>query len=127
MLSTAMGRHRDVFPESVVSMVAIGESGGFLETMLDRSVKLGISTPESDPSGDYAWQLFANAEAKIPGAQKALEAEVLAAQKQAESFGTLLDGHIPPIESMFQDVYKEMPPHLKQQLAQLEAEHGGRS
>jgi len=25
---------------------------------------------------------------------------------------------------MFEDVYKDMPPHLKHQLAQLEAEHG---
>jgi len=56
--------------------------------------------------------------------QKELEAEVLAAQKEAESHGTLLDGHTPPVASMFEDVYKEMPSHLKVQLAQLEAEHG---
>ncbi|MCK4548401.1 MAG: type II secretion system F family protein [Candidatus Eisenbacteria sp.] len=36
MLSTAMGRHLDVFPETIVSMMAIGESGGFLDQMLDR-------------------------------------------------------------------------------------------
>ncbi len=36
MLSAAMGRHRDVFPETVVSLVSVGESGGFLEQMLDR-------------------------------------------------------------------------------------------
>lgn len=48
-----------------------------LETILDRNVKLGISTPKADPSGDYAWQLFANAEAAIPGARKALEAKAL--------------------------------------------------
>src|SRR5262245_57078343 len=57
--------------------------------------------------------------------QKELEAEVLAAQKEAEAHGTLLDGQIPPIESMFDDVYKDMPPHLRQQLAQLEAERHG--
>ncbi len=55
---------------------------------------------------------------------KELEAEVLAAQKEAESHGTLLDGHTPPVASMFEDVYKDMPSHLKAQLAQLEAEHG---
>jgi 2-oxoisovalerate dehydrogenase E1 component alpha subunit len=51
-------------------------------------------------------------------ATKEIEAEVLAAQKEAERHGTLLDGHIPPIESMFQDVYKDMPPHLKRQREQ---------
>ena len=57
--------------------------------------------------------------------QKELEAEVLAAQKEAERHGTLQDGHLPPLASMFEDVYKDMPPHLKGQLAQLEAEHHG--
>ncbi|MBL0143701.1 MAG: molybdate ABC transporter substrate-binding protein [Betaproteobacteria bacterium] len=48
-----------------------------LETLLDPKVKVGISTPKADPSGDYAWQLFANAEKSKPGAQKALEAKAL--------------------------------------------------
>jgi ABC-type molybdate transport system substrate-binding protein len=48
-----------------------------LDTILDPKVKLGISTPKADPSGDYAWQLFANAEKVRPGAQKALEAKAL--------------------------------------------------
>ncbi len=52
--------------------------------------------------------------------QTELEAEIAAAQKEAESFGTLLDGHIPGAASMFEDVYKEMPPHLRTQLAQLQ-------
>jgi 2-oxoisovalerate dehydrogenase E1 component alpha subunit len=51
-------------------------------------------------------------------ATKELEAEVLAAQKEAERHGTLLDGHIPPLQSMFEDVYKTMPPHLHEQLRQ---------
>lgn len=51
--------------------------------------------------------------------RKECEAEVNAALKQAESFGgALLDGHTPPIESMFEDVYKDMPPHLQEQLRQ---------
>jgi ABC-type molybdate transport system substrate-binding protein len=48
-----------------------------LDTILDPKVKLGISTPKADPSGDYAWQLFANAEKAKPGAQKVLEARAL--------------------------------------------------
>jgi 2-oxoisovalerate dehydrogenase E1 component alpha subunit len=51
-------------------------------------------------------------------ATQELEAEVLAAQKEAERHGTLLDGHIPPLQSMFEDVYKTMPPHLHDQLRQ---------
>ena len=33
-----------------------------LETMLDEKVRLGTSTPKADPSGDYAWELFRNAD-----------------------------------------------------------------
>ena len=51
-------------------------------------------------------------------AAKELEAEVMAAQKEAERHGTLLDGHTPPLASMFEDVYKTMPPHLHDQLRQ---------
>ncbi len=55
--------------------------------------------------------------------QKALDAEVLAALKEAERHGgTLIDGHTPPLESMFEDVYQEMPKHLHEQLAQARAE-----
>jgi 2-oxoisovalerate dehydrogenase E1 component alpha subunit len=58
-------------------------------------------------------------------AQAELEAEVSAAQKQAESHGTLLDGHIPGVAAMFEDVFKEMPEHLRRQREQAEIEHGG--
>jgi 2-oxoisovalerate dehydrogenase E1 component alpha subunit len=51
--------------------------------------------------------------------QKELEAEVAAAQKQAESYGTLLDGHIPSAAGMFEDVYAEMPEHLRRQRQEL--------
>ena len=50
---------------------------------------------------------------------KALEAEVAAAQKEAESFGTLIDGRIPSAATMFEDVYEEMPEHLRRQRQQL--------
>ncbi|MDO5658869.1 MAG: molybdate ABC transporter substrate-binding protein [Paracoccus sp. (in: a-proteobacteria)] len=44
-----------------------------LEAMLSDEVSLGISTPEADPSGDYAWTLFEKAEALSPGAEPALK------------------------------------------------------
>jgi molybdenum ABC transporter molybdate-binding protein len=52
-------------------------TGNVLEKALDPAVKLGTSTPRSDPSGDYAWALFAKAEAVKPGAKAALEAKAL--------------------------------------------------
>jgi 2-oxoisovalerate dehydrogenase E1 component alpha subunit len=51
--------------------------------------------------------------------QAELEAEVLAAQKEAEQYGTLNDGRVPSAATMFEDVYKEMPEHLRQQRQQL--------
>jgi 2-oxoisovalerate dehydrogenase E1 component alpha subunit len=56
-------------------------------------------------------------------AQQEFDSQVSAALKQAERHGTLLDGHIPPLATMFEDVYKEMPAHLREQLreASLEA------
>lgn len=48
-----------------------------LKRMLDPAVKLGTSTPRADPAGDYAFALFARAEALRPGAQAALEAKAL--------------------------------------------------
>jgi len=51
--------------------------------------------------------------------QKELEAEVSAALKEAERFGgTLIDGHVPPLETLFEGVYKDMPAHLHEQLHQ---------
>jgi 2-oxoisovalerate dehydrogenase E1 component alpha subunit len=51
-------------------------------------------------------------------AQAELELQVAAAQKEAETHGTLMDGHTPPLASMFEDVYQDMPPHLHEQLRQ---------
>ncbi len=50
--------------------------------------------------------------------QQEFDAQVGAALKQAERHGTLLDGHIPPLATMFEDVYKDMPAHLREQLRQ---------
>ena len=50
--------------------------------------------------------------------QQELDAEVAAALKQAQSHGTLADGHIPPLAAVFEDVYQEMPAHLHEQLRQ---------
>ena len=70
--------------------------------------------------GTGAWSEDAHAKA-----QAELEAEVAAAQKEAERHGTLLDGHIPTIASMFEDVYRDMPEHLRRQREAAEIENGG--
>ena len=51
--------------------------------------------------------------------QKDVEAEVVAAQKEAESYGSLADGHMFPLEAMFEDVFKDMPAHLRRQRQEL--------
>ncbi|HLS55065.1 MAG TPA: 3-methyl-2-oxobutanoate dehydrogenase (2-methylpropanoyl-transferring) subunit alpha [Zeimonas sp.] len=51
--------------------------------------------------------------------RKEIEAEVIAAQKEAERHGTLLDGRVPPADTMFEDVYARMPAHLRRQRDQL--------
>jgi 2-oxoisovalerate dehydrogenase E1 component alpha subunit len=48
-----------------------------------------------------------------------LEAQVGAAQKEAESHGTLLDGRIASPATMFDDVYATMPAHLVRQRQEL--------
>src|SRR5690606_35306683 len=44
-----------------------------------------------------------------------VEAEVIAAQREAESYGTLHSGPKASGRDMFVDVFKEMPPHLRRQ------------
>jgi 2-oxoisovalerate dehydrogenase E1 component alpha subunit len=48
--------------------------------------------------------------------------EVLAAAKEAEAYGTLLDGRAASARSIFEDVFKEMPEHLQRQRRQMEDE-----
>ncbi len=48
-----------------------------------------------------------------------VESQVRAAQKEAESYGTLGSGPIPSPAAIFDDVYKDMPDHLRRQRQQL--------
>lgn len=52
-------------------------SRALLDVMADPKVRLGISTPKADPSGDYALALFAKAGGQKPGLKEALEAKAL--------------------------------------------------
>jgi 2-oxoisovalerate dehydrogenase E1 component alpha subunit len=78
--------------------------------------------PLGDPIGRLRRHLTKKgwwSDAEHDALQAELEAEVLAAQKEAEQFGTLIDGRVPSAASMFEDVYKEMPEHLRRQRQQL--------
>jgi len=52
-------------------------------------------------------------------AQERLDAEVLAAQKDAEQYGTLKDGPKPSSRDMFEGVFETMPPHLRRQRQEM--------
>jgi molybdate transport system substrate-binding protein len=61
-------------------------SANLLDKLLEPSVKIGTSTPLADPGGDYAWEWFAKADTRHPGAGKILQGK---AQK-------LVGGAVPP-------------------------------
>src|SRR5580698_9941702 len=48
-----------------------------LATLVDPKIKLGTSTPVSDPAGDYAWIIFKKADAVRPGSRAILEAKAV--------------------------------------------------
>ena len=58
-------------------------------------------------------------EAEHEQTSKELEAQIIAAQKEAESYGTMATGQISSAATMFEDVYKDMPAHLRRQRQQL--------
>jgi 2-oxoisovalerate dehydrogenase E1 component alpha subunit len=51
--------------------------------------------------------------------EKELEAHVIACWKEAAGYGTLTEGPTLDPATMFEDVYKEMPPHLARQREEL--------
>ena len=52
-------------------------SNTLLDSMLDKNIRLGTSTPKADPSGDYAWKLFDRAERKKAGSAIILSGKAL--------------------------------------------------
>jgi ABC-type molybdate transport system substrate-binding protein len=53
------------------------DSNTLLDRMLDPGTKLATSTPQSDPAGDYAWDVFHKADAVRPGAFARLDRKAL--------------------------------------------------
>ena len=58
-------------------------------------------------------------EAEHAALEKAVDEEIRAAQKEAESHGTLGSGKLPSLKTMFEDVYKDMPWHIRRQRQEM--------
>ena len=58
-------------------------------------------------------------EDKHASLEKEILEEVRAAQKEAESHGTLGSDKMPSVKTMFEDVYKEMPWHIRRQRQEM--------
>ena len=48
------------------------DTGTLVETLLKPDIKIGTSTPVSDPSGDYTWEIFHKVDTMHPGAFETL-------------------------------------------------------
>lgn len=77
--------------------------------------------PLGDPVARLAQHLIrigAWSEEEHARTQEEVKEEVVAAQKVAETYGTLASGHVHDASNMFDDVYKVMPAHLRRQREQ---------
>jgi molybdate transport system substrate-binding protein len=61
------------------------DSDSLIDRMLDPAIKLGTSTPNSDPSGDYAFEVFRKVDAIRPGAGATLANKALKLTGSADS------------------------------------------
>ena len=65
-----------LFTRNALCVVAAAESavdtGNLIETLLKPDTRIGTSTPVSDPSGDYTWEIFDRIDTARPGAFKTL-------------------------------------------------------
>lgn len=60
-----------VFARNVMTALVRRDAGvstaSFIDRLLDPKVRIGTSTPQNDPSGDYAWAIFRNVDQIHPG------------------------------------------------------------
>src|SRR5271168_2575309 len=66
-----------MFVRNTLCGVAVSRVGlttaNFIDRLLDPSVKLGTSTPNADPAGDYTWAMFNRIDALHPGSYTILD------------------------------------------------------
>ena len=79
--------------------------------------------PLGDPNERLKQHLFGLGEWTEPQHQKLiaeLNTHVQTAWNEAVSHGTLNEGPWPPVNAMFEDIYKELPVHLRKQRSEME-------
>lgn len=79
----AATRGGEVRPFARNTLCALARDGlelapeSLVEVMLRDDIRVGIATPGADPSGDYAWELFARAGTVSPGVTERLRGKTL--------------------------------------------------
>lgn len=81
LVDAGAGETVQMFARNQLCAIAQAEvpltSANLLDTLLASQIKLGTSTPKADPAGDYAWAVFAKAEALKPNAKTILETKAM--------------------------------------------------
>lgn len=70
---------------ALTSAQVLASSANLLPTMLQADIRVGTSTPKSDPSGDYTWALFRKADGLVTGAYATLDRKALKLTGAADS------------------------------------------
>jgi len=90
-----------------------------------RSAEENVKWPLGDPVARLKQHLIVLGvwdEERHAAMDREVAEEVRVAQREAEKLGVLADGLKQPFETMFEDVFEEMPWHLKEQRDQMLAE-----
>lgn len=81
LVDAGAGQEVQMFARNQLCAIAQADvpltSANLLDTLLAPQTKLGTSTPKADPAGDYAWAVFAKAEALKANAKTTLETKAL--------------------------------------------------
>lgn len=81
LVDAGVGQQVQMFARNQLCAIAQAEvpltSANLLDTLLAPQTKLGTSTPKADPAGDYAWAVFAKAEALKANAKTTLETKAM--------------------------------------------------
>lgn len=77
LLADGRATRVDMFTRNALcafAMPKVGLTGAnFVTQLLDPAIKLGTSTPQADPAGDYTWLMFHRVDAVRPGAYAILD------------------------------------------------------
>ncbi|WP_037430139.1 molybdate ABC transporter substrate-binding protein, partial [Shewanella sp. POL2] len=81
LVDVGVGQQVQMFARNQLCAIAQADvpltSANLLDTLLAPQTKLGTSTPKADPAGDYAWAVFAKAEALKANAKTTLETKAM--------------------------------------------------